>query len=514
MSGLFAGPRLRFDAWSAATLFLAVIAVLFHALMPTKDDISWLIVNAEALLDGKELYKDIIETNPPLSVLLYVPAVLIERLTGLRAELVSLIITALIGLAVARLIRRRLDMAGVDGGGRLEAAAALVFLILPMGAYGQKDHVAALIALPFCVELALLSDGRRKMSASVGVLVGLSIAVKPQFSLAVLLPCLWTALLAWRKGDRSWPFLIVNRATVIAGLVVIGFQGFAYLLFPAFFSNVLPMVLEVYVPVRQSLPTLLLSSKGFLFPALLVLPLLYGPRTPLVEVIGAAGFGFLVAFLIQGKGWPYHLFPATGYGLFLLFAEVLPHIWRERKGRSPLVALLMAATILSTHTIWMMVTWTDWSALTRAIAATGIRQPTILNIAASHEIGHPSTRDAGGRWVGTFSCRWITVLATNHSLEGGEGIDRQALTVWIARDREILRHDIAERHPDLILVDRRGDFDWLAWAREDPDTARLLDGYRPTGEVTDYGRTGSIELLRRTAESTQAMDIEATRLIH
>lgn len=106
MSGLSACPRLRFDAWSVATVLMAVAAVLFHALMPTKDDISWLILNAQALLDGKELYKDIIETNPPLSVLLYVPAVLAERLIGLRAELASLIITALIGLAVARFVRR------------------------------------------------------------------------------------------------------------------------------------------------------------------------------------------------------------------------------------------------------------------------------------------------------------------------------------------------------------------------------------------------------------------------
>ncbi|MBS1168681.1 MAG: hypothetical protein H6R00_4706 [Proteobacteria bacterium] len=506
MSGISAGPSRRFDAWSVAAALMALLAVVFHALMPTKDDISWLIVNAEALLDGKELYKDIIETNPPLSVLLYVPAVLVERLIGLRAELASVIITALIGLAVAHLIRRRLDLAGVEGGGRLEAAIALVFLVLPLGAYGQKDHVAALIALPFCVELGLFSDGRRKMSVSTGVLVGLSVAIKPQFALAALLPCLWMAARVWRKGERFWPFLVVNRATVTAGLLVVTFQGLVYWLFPAFFRDVLPIVLEVYVPPRQSLATLLFPLMGILVPALLILSLLYGPRTTLAEVIGAAGFGFFAAFLIQGKGWPYHLFPATSYGLFLFSAEALPRLWKERQNRSPAVALLMATTILSIHSIWMTATWTDWSALTRAIKATGIQQPTILNIAASHEVGHPSTRDAGGRWVGTFSCRWITMLATNRTLDGAKGTNRDALAAWIAYDRQVLRRDIAEKHPDLILVDRRGTFDWLAWAREDPDTARLLEGYRPVGEVTNDGDAGSIELLRRSQESGHDAD--------
>lgn len=506
MSGISAGPSPRLDAWSAVAVLMALFAVVFQALMPTKDDISWLILNAEALLDGEELYKTIIETNPPLSVLLYVPAVMVERLSGLRAELASLIITALIGLAVARFVRRRLDLAGVDGGGRLEAAVALVFVVLPLGAYGQKDHVAALIALPFFVELALFSDGRRKMSFLSGVLLGLSIAIKPQFALAVLLPCVWMTARAWRKGERFWPLLVVNRATMTAGLLVVTFQGLVYWLFPAFFRDVLPIVLEVYVPVRQSLATLLFSRMGLLFPALLLLPFLYGARTTLVEVIGAAGLGFFAAFLIQGKGWPYHLFPATSYGLFLFCAEVLPRVWTERRNRSPTVVLLMTATVLSIHSLWMTLTWTDWSALTRAIQATGVQQPTILNIAASHDVGHPSTRDAGGHWVGTFSCRWITVLATNRALDGAKGTDHDALASWVAYDRQVLRRDIAERRPDLILVDRRGTFDWLAWAREDPDTARLLESYRPAGEVTDYGDVGSIELLRRSEESGHDAD--------
>lgn len=492
-----AGPRVRFDAWSVAAATLALAAMVFQAVMPTKDDISWLIVNAQALIDGKELYKDIIETNPPLSVLLYVPAVLIEYLTGLRAELASIVITGLAGLAIARWIRRRLEAAGVEGGGRMEAAAVLVFLVLPLGAYGQKDQIAALIALPFCIELALQAGNRGKMSVLTGALAGLSMAIKPQFAAAILLPCLWVAARSWWRGERCWPWLVVNRATVTAGVVVVVFQGLVYLLFPAFFRDVLPAVLEVYVPARRPLLTLLLPMKGFLFIALLAMPVIYGPRTVLSEVVAAAGLGFFIAFLVQGKGWPYHLFPATSYGLFLVFGEILPRVWKQRSSRSPVAATLIAAVVLSVHTMWMTVTWTDWSALTRAIVATGIRQPTILNIAASHDVGHPSTRDAGGRWVGTYSCRWLTALATYDSQVDVEGTGHEAVAHWLRHDRDVLRRDIAERQPDVILVDRRGNFDWLAWAREDPATALLLDRYVPAAEVTDYGNTGHIELLRR-----------------
>jgi len=490
-----AAPRTPVDAWTAAAVLMAVAAMVFHAFMPTKDDISWLITNAEALLDSKELYKDIIETNPPLSVLLYLPAVLVERLTGLRAELATVVMIGLIGLGIARVVRRRLNAAGAEGGGRLEAVVVLVFLVLPLGAYGQKDQVAALIALPFFVELMLLAEQRGRPSIAAGVLAGLCVAVKPHFVLAVLFPCLWLAARAWRTGSGSWLTPLFNPGTIAAGITVVAFQGFVYLAFPTFFRDVLPMVLAVYVPIRAPLEALLVADKGFLFVVLLAVAWLYGSRTPLAGVLAAAGLGFFAAYLLQAKGWPYHLFPATGYGLLLLFGDVLPHAWAGRQGRPPLIAVTMAALILAMHSLWMMVTWIDWSPLTRAIVATGIDQPTVLNIAASHDVGHPSTRDAGGRWVGTFSCRWLTVMAYNARPDGGA--DDQALAAWIAHDRAVLRRDIAERRPDVILVDRRDNFDWLAWAREDPDTARLLDGYRPAGRVAGQGGTGGIDLLRR-----------------
>lgn len=496
MTEISAASRVRFDAWSATAVLLALAAMVFQGLMPNKDDTSWLITNAEAFLDGKRLYKDIIETNPPLSIFLYIPAVLAERLVGLRAELASIVTTALMGIATARLTRRRLDLAGVEGGGPFEVAVVLVFLLLPLGAYGQKDLVAALISVPFCVELALLANSHRRMSTLAGVLLGLAMAIKPQFSLAALLPCLCMAARSWQRRERWWPSLIFNRATVVAGVVVVSFQAFVYWRFREYFSEVMPMVLQVYVPARQPLFNLLFPLNGFLFPVLFILPLLFGPRTALTGVIGTAGLGFFAAFLLQGKGWPYQLFPATSYGFLLVFAEVLPQAWAQRKERSFVIPVVMVLAILTTHTLWMKVTWTDWSSLTRAIVATGIPKPSILNITASQDIGHPSTRDAGGQWVGTFYCRWLSVLEMNASLKAPEGLKDEVISKWIAYDRAVLRRDIAERRPDIIIVDRR-DFDWLKWAREDPDTARLLDGYAPAGEVTEYGDTGSIELLRR-----------------
>ncbi len=72
--------------WPA--LAVAVYALwLALVLVPTNVDVSWLIVVSERLLDGERLTVDVMEVNPPFSVWLYMPFVVLERLAGGRAEL-------------------------------------------------------------------------------------------------------------------------------------------------------------------------------------------------------------------------------------------------------------------------------------------------------------------------------------------------------------------------------------------------------------------------------------------
>lgn len=481
-------------------LLLAIAAVGFYLLMPTKDDVSWLITNAEALFDGKTLYVDLVETNPPLSILLYTPAVLFERLTGLRAEIWSILFTALLALWCARYSVRGLGLARRDGA-VVEIIIAVVFLWLPLGAFEQKDHVAAMIALPLVVDLAGFSaglagggkPGRIRWPSS--VLAGLAVAIKPQFVLAVVFPALALAVFA-----RSWR-PIINAGTMVSAGVFLAFQGVVYLCFPAFFTNVLPLVLELYAPARQSLYVLIGTDMGAM--ALLILMiggLGYIHRRPgAVDIaLVAASLGFFVAFVLQGKGWPYHLYPALSYAFILTAGFATPLFPGASGVRSPATVPFMLAFAFLVSCHWMMLTWIDYRQLTEAIKAEGIQSPRILSISAAHAAGHPSTRDAGGIWVGTYFSRWISVRAMNELVNGApDESHASALKAWIAHDRSVLRSDIADRHPDLILLEQGPHFDWLAWARQDAETARLLDGYAESSRVPDLDDDGDVVILRR-----------------
>ena len=67
---------------------VTILAIILRLLIVTATDVSWLITLSEKVLDGTRLYVDLIEVNPPASVLLYLPAVALARLIGVAPEIV------------------------------------------------------------------------------------------------------------------------------------------------------------------------------------------------------------------------------------------------------------------------------------------------------------------------------------------------------------------------------------------------------------------------------------------
>ena len=76
----------RFAPPLLAALLLASSAAV-HVGFGTVSDVSWLITVDEKWLSGATPYRDVIEVNPPASLLLYWPAVALAQLTNLTPEL-------------------------------------------------------------------------------------------------------------------------------------------------------------------------------------------------------------------------------------------------------------------------------------------------------------------------------------------------------------------------------------------------------------------------------------------
>src|SRR5471030_1819287 len=70
--------------WPAAAV--VVLATIVRNFIWLNADVSWLLTLGEQVLAGARAYVDFSEPNPPASILIYMPAILLGQLAGAPAE--------------------------------------------------------------------------------------------------------------------------------------------------------------------------------------------------------------------------------------------------------------------------------------------------------------------------------------------------------------------------------------------------------------------------------------------
>ena len=188
-------------------LLLSVLGVvLFVAVRsPLKDDIAWLLYVARRWMAGRELYTDLIEVNPPL--IIWISAIPIAVADWLRVDAQFVAMPFFIAAILACnwwsacLLR-------ANGGlfaNRLPVFALIgsVFLVVPAGDLGQREHLLVAATLPYLVLFARRLDGDRPsvaVSLAAGILAGLGCSLKPRYgAVFAVLECL-----ALAYGLRPW----------------------------------------------------------------------------------------------------------------------------------------------------------------------------------------------------------------------------------------------------------------------------------------------------------------------
>jgi hypothetical protein len=478
-------------------LIVVAAAVLRHFVV-ANTDVSWLLTLGEKVLAGQRLYVDLIEVNPPASILLYLPAIAIGRILELTPEwVVDGLVFLAIGLSLrlaGRIVARARLFEQIDGWS-LTACAAAVLAILPAQAFGEREHIALIAILPALAVYAARAKGASPGPDSAivaGLGAGLAIIIKPHLVLGIV-----AAVIATMLCTKSWRPLAATENWIAGGLTVL-YGAFVAVAFPSFLTDIIPLVNAVYVPVRRPFATLV-GSPGICLSAagLLGLALIKRRRvlSPPYCLLLAAESGFFLAFLIQGKGWPYHSYPMLALVIIALGAAAA-----ERKSSTPVTLtiqhriarlgpMLLIQLVIVAGFIWMNLA-TDTAALVEPIRRIK-PHPTMLAITPDIAVGHPLVRRLGGRWAGSACSLWISagVLQQQRS-EALDAPTRRRLDAYMARDRAILSEDIRRERPDIVLVDETA-FDWDAWARSDPPLSGALNAY------SEAERVGGMIILRR-----------------
>ncbi|WP_247448579.1 hypothetical protein [Bradyrhizobium sp. 180] len=191
------------DQFSARRRWIVVAAILLAALviqipLVLHADLGWLLTANEKILDGRKLGIDLFESNPPLSVYMYMPTVMLARVTGVAPEFV-VIVLVIAEIAGALLLMDRAAAAARLGARERSISTwsfALLLAILPGAIFGQREHIAVIALIPFVAVAALrwrgLDSGWVAIVAGAGA--GLAMSIKPFFALVAGLPIILGAL--------------------------------------------------------------------------------------------------------------------------------------------------------------------------------------------------------------------------------------------------------------------------------------------------------------------------------
>lgn len=473
-----------------AITLLFVIQIIIRSISDTNHDVAWCFYLAKNMANGKELYRDIIEVNPPL---VFWQALLINYVgntLGLSIEIAFNSVCFLLTALALGLVNRYLTLIGSAIEPRRYLFITFVatgLLFFPGFNFGQREHLLVLQFLPWLVLRAARIHGV-KVSMPEAIVVGLlaasGIALKPHSLLAPL--AVEAALFFFHRNWRNI-FAVENLSASIA--IIFYVLSIAFLT-PDFMRLIIELGVKAYVPfygfsvsdiIFRSLPIL-----GSIIIAIL-LNTQYGTADrPLAVAAIFASIGFLISYYIQAKGFFYQLLPATVFaaigGATILFRLSLRETKNLLLRKVSLVALLFAINI---HGQFYPSTAPLFE---KIIAENNPSSHTIFIATTNVSKAFPLVNRNNFIWASRFPAQWLTPYVSTKWTSGplpDDGIVRHDLD-WTVTD-------FIQFKPDIVIIDvsnrqkyvPKGTFDYLAFWSMDIRFSKFWQNY--TLKSTQYG---------------------------
>jgi hypothetical protein len=482
--------------FTQASAFLVVLVLLFMIQILIRfnseinHDVAWIFYTAKSIANGKVLYRDIIEVNPPLIFWQCLIIFYVSNFLGFNIEIVFNTVCLLLTALALNLANRYIVLTGIAADSQRRFFITFVatgLLFFPGFNFGQREHLLVLLFLPWLVLRATRIHSLKVSMPEaivVGALAATGIALKPH---SLLAPMAVEAALFFLHRNWRNVFTVENLSASVTIICYIG--GIAFLT-PEFMFSILELGVRAYIP---------LYGTGFISVIVLSLPVL---GTIIISIVLnirfdtadkalavafiSASIGFLISYYIQAKGYLYQILPATVFaatgGAAILFRLSLAETKTVLLRKISLVALLFTIHIhqqfyLSKAPLFeKLITETASSSQTIFIASTNVSK------------SFPLVNRNNFVWASRFPAQWLTPYVSTKWVSGpipDDEIVRQAL-VWVVSD-------LIEFQPDIVMIDvcnqqnyvPNGFFDYLAFWKLDPRFSRFWKDYNL--KSTQYG---------------------------
>lgn len=504
-AGQAAAGAFRFaDGWPFAVAIVA-LGVAQQAVGHFNGDNSWFILFAERVIDGARAYVEIGDPNPPAAFLVYAPAAVVARALGLATEamvVVEVFALAALTLALSGAVLRRTGLLAPGEEGLWRNAALWIALVAPGFGFAEREHFALMFALPMLAVAAARADGRAvSISHAVlaGVCAGITLCFKPYYAAGFAAAAL---VVVARRRSPAPLFAWENIVALATGLCYLAFVA---RFFPEYYTLALPVALDVYAPARLGFAASVLSAPLLAGAAVLCATAWSWGRRGFdarAHVLMAASAGFLLTFVVQGKGWFNHAYPGLALALFCALAA-----WLALRRAAPERAAFFAKACVAPAFVcapffgaaWMNALGAEeYPGLTAQVRALAPARPKIAALAAQLDVAHPLTRRVNGVWIGRQNALWVANCVAQILATQTVSPERRALLEsHAARERADFAADFSAGRPDVLLVESAA---LREWAGRQPEFGKLFDGYARAGQA------GAVEIWTRESGADDRKD--------
>lgn len=460
-----------------------IVSIIWQAHLGPGSDVSWLITLCERILGGARLYVDVVETNPPFTVWLYMPAVYLADFLGLTPEYVVrgyAYAVCLVGLGLAGFIIRRGRLPESPRLHALAPACLALLVIFPGNSFTQREIFGVALLLPLLALMAWRATANRAcepdwwLAIVAGLCGSVIVLVKPYYAVVVVAPAL---AIAWKK--RSIKSLFSIEYWVIC-LVCIVYLASVFLFQPEFIYDIYPILADTYMQAKDCMGVVLKYGAAYLVSFYILHLLRPGLRlTPLVTILVIASLAAIVPLVYQGKGWPYHAYPAVVLMLLALLCRLAqPAVGADPvRGRAVPRILLVAA--IAVNWLPFAKAQTPGPELVSAILAATDR-PSVAVIGSGVETGHPLTRMVGGRWISAYCSDWLGGIAYSFSRTKraeNDGPDADRYEKMTQRYLDLKAKEFEAAKPDLVFL-QRADETWNRHVFQQAAFSTFMQDYR------------------------------------
>lgn len=335
------GGAVTFAILTAAACGMTALLALLPAV---GHDQMWCLYVAQQMLHGTTLYgPHLLESNPPLIMWMLLLPASVARIVHLPVSVVfkffvlsTEVAVAVVSVYLLRRFRLRPSKLRLW---ELAFAFVCIFGAVPVRDFGQRDHLLAVLFLPYVLAAALDAEagpGRSRLAIwariAIGVVAGVGISLKPHH---LLVPAAIETVLLLKGRGTAGQLRAALRPEALALVITCGLYLAAIrALTPRYLSDILPILRDTYWAIGHlTLPQLVVAAIELPILAAIALGLAFlagWRKVPaLTTLLLVAGVASTVAYYVQGTGWYYQQIPAISFLALAVCLEILDIVERR-----------------------------------------------------------------------------------------------------------------------------------------------------------------------------------------